>query len=99
MKVPDQKNILLVEDDKNLGYVLSEYLSMKGFQVSWAQDGTEALRLLKSTPFALCILDVMLPEVDGFTIARQITDGVSQTPFIFLTARNLKVDKLKGFSL
>jgi DNA-binding response OmpR family regulator len=93
------KQILLVEDDKNLGYILSEYLSMKGFDVTWAKDGAEALSLIKKNPYALCILDVMLPSIDGFSIAEQISGSASALPYIFLTAKNLKVDKLKGFKL
>jgi DNA-binding response OmpR family regulator len=93
------KDILLVEDDKNLGYILSEYLTMKGFVVTWAKDGTEALTKLDKNPYALCILDVMLPTLDGFSVAEKITSGNTRVPYIFLTAKNLKVDKLKGFKL
>ncbi len=93
------KQLLLVEDDKNLGYILSEYLSMKGFEVTWSRDGEDALALIKKNPYALCILDVMLPSIDGFGIAEQIKASASSLPFIFLTAKNLKVDKLKGFKL
>jgi DNA-binding response OmpR family regulator len=93
------KRILLVEDDKNLGYILSEYLSMKGFEITWAKDGAEALALIKKNPYALSILDVMLPSIDGFSLAEQIAASSSKLPYIFLTAKNLKVDKLKGFKL
>lgn len=91
--------LLLVEDDRNLGYILSEYLVMKGFSVTWAKDGREALTLLQKNPYSLCILDVMLPSIDGFGIAEQITASNARVPYIFLTAKNLKVDKLKGFKL
>ncbi len=91
--------ILLVEDDKNLGYILSEYLAMKGFSVTWAKDGPEALTLLQKNPYSLCILDVMLPSMDGFSVAEQIAASTVQVPYIFLTAKNLKIDKLKGFKL
>lgn len=93
------KRILLVEDDKNLGYILSEYLSMKSFEVTWAKDGADALALLTKHPYDLCILDVMLPSRDGFSIAEQLSASASKIPYIFLTAKNLKVDKLKGFKL
>jgi DNA-binding response OmpR family regulator len=93
------KQLLLVEDDKNLGYILSEYLSMKGFNVTWSKDGQNALALIKKNPYDLCILDVMLPSMDGFSIAEQIVTSASSLPFVFLTAKNLKVDKLKGFKL
>jgi DNA-binding response OmpR family regulator len=92
-------HILLVEDDPNLGYILSEYLGMKDFTVTWVKDGKQALDKTKSHPFALCILDVMLPEMDGFTLAEKITASGNTVPFIFLTAKQLKVDKLKGFTL
>lgn len=93
------KRILLVEDDKNLGYILSEYLSMKGFEITWAKDGAEALALIKKNPYELSILDIMLPSMDGFSLAEQISASSSKLPYIFLTAKNLKVDKLKGFKL
>lgn len=93
------KRILLVEDDKNLGYILSEYLSMKGFEITWTKDGADALALITKHPYALCILDVMLPSMDGFSVAEQISASASTLPYIFLTAKNLKVDKLKGFKL
>ena len=93
------KQILLVEDDKNLGYILSEYLSMKGFQVTWAKDGVEALALIEKNPYTLGILDVMLPSMDGFSLAEKIATTSYPLPYIFLTAKNLKVDKLKGFKL
>lgn len=93
------KKILLVEDDKNLGYILSEYLSMKEFEVTWVKDGGEALTMLKKNPYALCILDVMLPSMDGFSLAEEITASAAKLPYIFLTAKNHKVDKLKGFKL
>lgn len=91
--------ILLVEDDKNLGYILSEYLAMKGFEVTWAKDGEEALLHISRDPFSLCILDVMLPAMDGFSLAEKIAGSLYKVPYIFLTAKNLKVDKLKGFKL
>ncbi len=91
--------ILLVEDDKNLGYILSEYLGMKGFEVTWVKDGGEALASLRENLFSLCILDVMLPLMDGFSVAESIAESIVKVPYIFLTAKNLKVDKLKGFKL
>src|SRR6476619_3495852 len=92
-------SILLVEDDKSLGYILSEYLAMKGFAVTWAKDGNEALTQLSQKPFSLCILDVMLPSMDGFSVAEKMSAAATPVPVIFLTAKNLKVDKLKGFKL
>lgn len=91
--------LLLVEDDENLGYVLVEYLGMHDFDVCWAKNGEEALQKLQQNPPQLCILDVMMPRLDGFSLAQQIKLHYPQLPFIFLTARSLKVDKLKGFKL
>lgn len=92
-------SILLVEDDQALGYLLREYLGMKGFKMTWAQNGVEALGQLKDLSFDLAILDVMMPEMDGFTLAAEITELYPGLPFVFLTARSLKIDVLKGFSL
>lgn len=92
-------SILLVEDDQALGYLLKEYLGMKGFTVTWAKHGTEALDILGDKGFDLAILDVMMPEMDGFTLAGHIKERYAELPFIFLTARSLKIDVLKGFSL
>lgn len=96
----NKKNkILLVEDDESLGYLLSEYLKIKDFEVSWARTGKEALELIESHAHHLVVLDVMLPDIDGFSLANKIKTSYPETPFIFLTARSLKIDVLKGFSL
>ncbi|MCM4160890.1 response regulator transcription factor [Antarcticibacterium flavum] len=98
--MPDKKNkILLVEDDDSLGYLLSEYLRIKDFDVYWAQTGKKALELIEENTHHLIILDVMLPDIDGFTLAHEFTAQFPEIPFIFLTARSLKIDVLKGFSL
>ena len=91
--------ILLVEDDESLGYLLSEYLRMKDFEVVWKKNGNAAFDILQIDYFDLIILDVMMPEMDGFTLAKKIKQQFTETPFIFLTARSLKIDVLKGFSL
>ncbi|MDG3583990.1 response regulator transcription factor [Galbibacter pacificus] len=93
------RKLLLVEDDSSLGYLLTEYLKMKDFQIVWATNGIEALEILKKEVFDLIILDVMMPEMDGFTLAEKIRDLYSSIPFMFLSARSLKIDVLKGFSL
>lgn len=95
----DSKKILLVEDDHTLGYVLQEYLSMNGYQVQWAQDGEAGLKLFQSKPFDLCLLDIMMPKKDGFDLARDIKQLQPDIPLLFLTAKSLKIDKLKGFQL
>ncbi|MCK0159337.1 response regulator transcription factor [Allomuricauda sp. F6463D] len=91
--------LLLVEDDNALGYLLSEYLGMKDFAVTWAKDAAEAMQKTKTSVFDLAILDVMLPDMDGFELSKKIKSINPELPFIFLTARSLKIDVLKGFSL
>ena len=95
----NSKKILLVEDDESLGYLLSEYLKMKNFDVIWRTNGNAALVTLQQDYFDLIILDVMMPEMDGFTLANRIKQQFTETPFIFLTARSLKIDVLRGFAL
>ena len=91
--------LLLVEDDDSLGYVLNEYLNMKNFSVIWVKNGKDALSILSEKPFDLCILDVMMPDMDGFQLAQKINEKNISIPFLFLTARSLKIDLLKGYSL
>jgi len=93
------KKILLVEDDDSLGYLLSEYLQMKGFDIIWEKRSTSVIETLGLHSFDLLILDVMMPEIDGFTLAKKIKQLFPEIPFIFLTARSLKIDVLKGFSI
>lgn len=95
----NNKRILLVEDDQSLGYLLSEYLEMKDFEVRWVKNGKEALLAMEIYEFDLALLDVMMPEMDGFTLAKEIRHKYKETPFLFLTARSMKIDVLKGFSL
>jgi DNA-binding response OmpR family regulator len=93
------EKILLVEDNETLGYILKEYLEMKGFEVNLAMNGAQGLKLFQKSPFDLCILDVMMPEMDGFELAREIKTTSMEMPIIFLTAKALKVDVLKGFNI
>ena len=95
----NNKKILLVEDDESLGYLLSEYLRMKDFDIIWKKNGSSALKILEQNYFDLIILDVMMPDMDGFTLANKIKYQFTETPFIFLTSRSLKIDVLKGFAL
>lgn len=95
----DKKKIILVEDDVTLGYLLSEYLIMNDFELSWAKSGVECLKMLKQNTYDLAVLDIMLPDIDGFDLAHNIKNQYPEIPFIFLTARSLKVDVLKGFSV
>ena len=89
--------ILLVEDDSNLGFVLNDYLSMKEYNTVLAKDGNEGYAQFRDGNFDLCILDVMLPQKDGFALAREIRKDNSEIPIIFLTARNMEKDKIQGF--
>jgi len=95
----DEYKLLLVEDDASLGYLLTEYLKMKNFSVIWVKNGKDALSILSEQPFDLCILDVMMPDMDGFKLAENIKQKNITIPFLFLTARSLKIDLLKGYSL
>ena len=91
--------ILLVEDHDTLGFALQAYLEMKGFEVLWSKDGDSGLRAFEKHPVDLCIVDVGLPGRDGFSLAREIRRQSAKQPLIFLTARALKADRLKGFDL
>lgn len=91
--------ILLVEDDPNLGQILAEYLQLKGFEPVLCGDGEEALARYKTFPFDLCLLDIMMPKKDGFTLARDIRSIDKRIPIIFLTAKTLKEDAIEGFRI
>lgn len=93
------KQILLAEDDIDLGSILKQFLEISGYGVSWMQDGEKAFEFLKSQMVTACIIDVMMPKMDGFTLAEKITKIHPGLPFIFLTARNQKEDRLKGLGL
>ncbi len=97
MQIPTR--ILLVEDDVNMGFLLTEFLEGEGFEVKLCRDGESGLTTFKRSRFHLCILDVMMPRMDGFSLARLLRKENPNVPFLFLTARSLKDDKLKGFSL
>lgn len=90
--------LLLVEDDPNLGSILRDYLELKGFDVELARDGDAGLTSWNQGKFDLCILDVMLPKKDGFTLARDIRQGDDRTPILFLTAKGQIEDKVEGFN-
>ncbi|WP_460220503.1 response regulator transcription factor [Psychroserpens sp. MEBiC05023] len=93
------KQILLAEDDLDFGNILKQYLEISGYQITWAKDGKEALERFKMQHFNICVFDVMMPKMDGFTLAEKVIDINPETPFIFLTARKLKEDKIKGLKL
>lgn len=89
--------ILLVEDNQTLGYALKTYLEMHGFYISWQSDGLKGKEAFLKDAFDLCILDVMMPIMDGFTLALALKKINPAIPIIFLTARSMKIDKLQGF--
>ena len=91
--------ILVAEDDPNLGLLLTEFLKKKGYAVSWAQNGDEALDLFVKGAFDLCLLDVMMPKKDGFSLAKDIRANHQQVPIIFLTAKSMEEDTLQGFKV
>ena len=94
-----RKKILLVEDDINFGSILKEYLGLNDYVVTLAKNGIEGFEKFKKEKFDLCILDVMMPYKDGFTLAKEIREDDSVVPIFFLTAKHLKEDVLKGFKV
>ena len=94
-----QTTILLCEDDENLGVLLKEYLMAKGLRVELQPDGEAGLRAFTKDKFDICVLDVMMPKKDGFTLASDIRQSNVDIPIIFLTAKQLKEDILEGFKL
>lgn len=92
-------SILVVEDDPNLGIILQDYLDMEGYDVALEKNGLDGINRFKTKKFDLCILDVMLPMKDGFSLAEDIKLIRPEVPFIFLTARNMEEDRLKGLRL
>lgn len=95
----DKLRILLSEDDNNLGMLLESYIKAKGYEVDLARDGKQALEKFNNGNYHFCILDVMMPEMDGFTVAREIRLIDKQIPILFLTAKSMKEDKLEAFAL
>ncbi len=93
------KKILLVEDDPNFGTVLKDYLKLNNYDVTHAKDGLEGLISFKNDDFDICILDVMMPKKDGFTLAKDIRSVNKEVPIIFLTAKSMKEDVLKGYQV
>ncbi len=93
------KKILLVEDDPNFGTVLKDYLTLNDYSVSHAKDGLEGLIMFKNDDFDICILDVMMPRKDGFSLAKDIRTTNADVPIIFLTAKTMKEDVLKGYEV
>ena len=95
----DKVKILLAEDDRNLGNILKSYLDAKGYAAQLFINGQEAMDHYTREKFDFCIVDVMMPVKDGFTLAREIRELDSRIPILFLTAKSLEEDKLKGFQV
>lgn len=92
-------HILLAEDDTNLGLVLQEYLEAKNFEVALCTDGAQALETFNRDSFDICLLDIMMPKMDGFEVAKQIRKKDKEIPLIFITAKGMKEDKIEGFTI
>jgi len=97
--IENNYKILLVEDDVDLGNVMKQYLEINDFEINLCRNGKEGLASFKNDTYDLCILDVMMPKIDGFTLARYIRDEDDSVPFIFLTAKNQKIDRVTGLKL
>jgi len=89
-------NILYVEDDENLGMIVSDFLQMQGYNIHLCNDGEEALKAFMNNSFDLCLLDIMLPKNDGYTVAEEIRNR-NHIPIIFLSAKSQEEDRIKGF--
>jgi len=93
----DFPKILLAEDDETLGFLLKEYLSTQGFAIDWVKDGADALRHFNQNSYDLTILDVMMPALDGYTVAELIRNRKPSHPIVFLTAKSMHKDLERGF--
>lgn len=89
--------LLLIEDEKNFGIILRDFLAMNGFSVTLCENGELGLSMFNSVKFDLCILDVMMPKMDGFTLANKFKDLNPEIPLIFLTAKTLREDVIRGY--
>lgn len=89
----------MAEDDRDFGNILSQYISISGYDVTLARDGKEAWELFEKEKPDLCVLDVMMPEMDGFTLGEKIKEARPEIPIIFLTAKSLKEDIVRGLKI
>ena len=99
MTMEERMSVLLCEDDENLGMLLREYLQAKGFDAELCPDGDAGYKAFLKGNFDICILDVMMPKKDGFTLAKEIHAANPEVPIMFLTAKTLKEDVLEGFKI
>lgn len=95
----DESRLLIVEDDPNLGQILTEYLGLKGFETVLMPDGEAGLKAFYEHQFDLCIFDLMMPKKDGFTLAAEVREINSDIPIVFLTAKSMKQDVIHGFEI
>lgn len=95
---PPKARVLLAEDDLSLGYVIKDNLEQEGYQVILCADGDDALQRFLKEEFDICLLDVMMPSKDGFSVAKKIRQKSDIVPIMFLTAKSMEEDRLKGFS-
>lgn len=95
----ENRKILLVEDDPNFGSILKDYLSLNDFNVTLAKNGMEGFEKFKKDTYDLCILDVMMPYKDGYTLAKEIREKNKEVPIVFLTAKSMKEDVMKGYKV
>ncbi len=95
----EKTRILLCEDDESLGMLLREYLEARGYEAELCTDGEAGYNAFLKSPFDICVLDVMMPKKDGFTLARDIKQANADTPIVFLTAKALKEDVFEGFEI
>ncbi len=94
-----RRKILLAEDDPGLGMVTKDYLDKKGYECQWVKNGTEALEALDNFQPDVMVLDVMMPEMDGFEVAARVSQSHAHIPFLFLTARNIQEDVIEGLKI
>ncbi len=95
----EKMRVLLAEDDRNLGNILKSYLEAKNYETTLCVNGQEALQAYAKNRFDICIIDVMMPVMDGFSLAKEIRLDNKQIPILFLTAKSLQEDKIRGFEL
>jgi DNA-binding response OmpR family regulator len=97
--VKTHARILLLEDDLNLGALLKEHLRMQGFEVVLCTNGVDGLAAFKSSNYDICLVDIVMPRMDGFTFTREVRKSDESIPIIFLTAKSLQEDKIEGFRI